>query len=99
MSTVKPASSSPSTALEPISLSPETGAQLGGFSVRTVYRLLGDKAFKARRMGGRTLIDYPSFRDYLRSLPEYIAGISVPNAPHMTGAGSRRAGKRRQRRA
>jgi hypothetical protein len=81
MSAVKP---SPSPALEPVSLSPETAAQLSGVSVRSIYRLLAAKAFKARRMGPRTLIDFPSFRTYFASLPDYVPGASMPNAPHVT---------------
>jgi excisionase family DNA binding protein len=67
--------------IEPVSLSPETAAQLSGVSVRTIYRLLADKAFRARRSGGRTLIDWASWRAYFTSLPDYVPGASMPNAP------------------
>jgi len=56
--------------LEPISLSPETAAQLSGVSVRSIYHLLERKAIKARRCGSRTLIDGASWRAYFESLPE-----------------------------
>jgi excisionase family DNA binding protein len=90
---IKPASPlPPSTALEPVSLSPETAARLSGVSVRSIYRLLERKAITARRCGARTLIDYQSLQAYFKSLPEYVPGASMPNAPHV-------AGKRRTRRA
>jgi excisionase family DNA binding protein len=72
------------TSLEPISLSPERAAELSGVSVRTTYRLLQAKAFKARRMGSRTLIDGASWRAYFTTLPDYVAGASMPNATHAT---------------
>jgi excisionase family DNA binding protein len=82
MPAVKP---SPSKSIEPVSLSPETAAELSGVSVRSIYRLLGRKAITARRDGARTLIDYASWRTYFKSLPDYIPGASMPNAPHVTG--------------
>ncbi len=88
MPAIKPAS--PSSSLEPVSLSPETAARLSGVSVRSIYRLLGRKAITARRDGARTLIDYASWHAYFTSLPEYVPGASMPNAPHVTGAGKRR---------
>jgi hypothetical protein len=66
-----------------ISLSPETAALLSGVSPRTIYRHLEDKLFTARRDGSRTLIDHASWRTYFLSLPEYIPGASMPNAPHV----------------
>ena len=83
MSAVK--SVPPSPSLEPVSLSPETAAQLSGVSVRSIYRLLESNAFKARRSGARTLIDHASWRAYFLSLPDYIPGASMPNAPHVIG--------------
>jgi len=66
---------------------------LSGVSVRSIYRLLEAKAFKARRSvsGARTLIDYASLKAYFTSLPEYISGASMPNAPHVTGKRKRKA--------
>jgi hypothetical protein len=91
MSAAKP---SPSSALEPVSLSPETAAQSSGVSVRSIYRLLAAEAFKARRCGSRTLIDGASFRAYFLSLPDYVPGASMPNAPQSTTSPRRRrAGK------
>jgi hypothetical protein len=90
---IKPASPLPPS-IEPISLSPGRAAALSGVSVRSIYRLLEAKAFKARRSisGARTLIDYASLKAYFLSLPEYIPGASMPNAPHVTRA---RLGKRK----
>ena len=88
MPTDKP---SPPPALEPVSLSPESAAALSGVSVRTIYRHLEARAFKARRDGARTLIDATSWRTYFLSLPEYIPGASMPNAPHVTGKRKRAA--------
>jgi hypothetical protein len=70
-------------ALEPVSLSPEKAAELSGVSLRTIYRLLGEKAFAARRWRGRTLIDWPSFQAYFKALPAYVPGASIPNARHV----------------
>jgi excisionase family DNA binding protein len=75
---------SPLPALEAISLSPETAAQLSGVSKSQIYRLLAAKAFTARRMGPRTLIDAASWRTYFASLPDYVPGASMPNSPHVT---------------
>jgi excisionase family DNA binding protein len=88
MSAVK--SVPPSPSLEPVSLSPETAAQLSGVSVRSIYRLLESNAFKARRSGARTLIDHDSWRAYFLSLPDYIPGASMPNAPHVIGKPKKR---------
>ncbi len=87
---------SPSPSIEPVSMSPETAAELAGVSVRTIYRLLEAKAFKARHSasGARTLIDYASWRAYFKSLPEYVPGASMPNAAHVTCAGKRRTAKK-----
>jgi excisionase family DNA binding protein len=76
--------------LEAASLSPEKAAELSGVSKATIYRLLKAKAFTARRMGARTLIDAASWRTYFLSLPDYIPGVSMPNAPHVTSARRRR---------
>jgi excisionase family DNA binding protein len=67
--------------IEPISLSPEKAAQLSGVSSRTIYRLLAEGAFTARRMRGRTLIDAASWRCYFANLPEYTPGAMLPNHP------------------
>jgi hypothetical protein len=82
-----------SAALETIFISPEKAAELSGVSVRTVYRLLALRRFKARRSesGRQTLIDWPSFRTYCTTLPEYVAGASIPCAPQMTSARRKRA--------
>jgi hypothetical protein len=76
-----------------IFISPEKAAELSGVSVRTVYRLLALRRFKARRSesGRQTLIDWPSFRTYCATLPEYVAGASIPCAPQMTSARRKRA--------
>jgi excisionase family DNA binding protein len=91
MPAVKP---SPSPALEAVSLSPEKAAELSGVSKATIYRLLARRAFKARRDGARTLIDAATWRTYFLSLPDYVPGASMPNAPHVTGTRRRRRGAR-----
>jgi hypothetical protein len=90
---IKPSSSA---SIEPVSLSPEMAAELSGVSVRTIYRLLEAKAFKARhsKSGARTLIDYLTWRAYFTSLPAYTSGASMPNALHVTGARKRRTSRR-----
>jgi hypothetical protein len=88
MAVAKP-SSPPS--IEPVSLSPERAAELSGVSIRSIYRLLAAKRFTARRDGPRTLIDYASWRTYFLSLPAYVPGASMPNAPHVTRTKGRRA--------
>jgi hypothetical protein len=70
------------TTLEPISLTIPKAAELSGLSERQVYRQLDAGAFTARRCGGRTLIDYPSWKAYHENLPPYVSGIAIPNAPH-----------------
>ena len=69
------------TALEAVSLSPDTAAELSGISTRQIYRLLERGAFKARRCGARTLIDAQSWRNYFSALPEYTSGVMTPNHP------------------
>ena len=70
------------TALEAVSLSPDTAAELSGISTRQIYRLLERGAFNARRCGARTLIDAASWRNYFSSLPAYEPGAMMPNHPH-----------------
>jgi excisionase family DNA binding protein len=78
-----PAEKSPPP-IEPLALSPEMAAAYVGLSERTIYTLLADKLITARQTPGkgRTLVDGDSLRAYYRSLPAYVAGASMPNAPH-----------------
>ena len=76
---------------EPLSLSPQEAAEYIGLSKRQIYNLLSDGTIKGKRSGARTLINGPSLRAYYASLPDYVAGASMPNAPHVIG------GKRRKR--
>lgn len=78
MSEVTPLSLSP---IEPLSLSPDDAAEHIGISRSQVYILLGDGKLKARKAGGRTLIDYSSIKAYHASLPDYVPGVPIPNAP------------------
>ncbi|WP_426438582.1 helix-turn-helix domain-containing protein [Bradyrhizobium genosp. P] len=78
---------------EPMSLSPQEAAEYIGLSKRQIYNLLTDGTIKGKRAGARTLIHGPSLRAYYASLPDYIPGASMPNAPHVL------AGSRRRRRA
>jgi hypothetical protein len=55
------------------------------------YRLLAAKAIIGRRKGSRTLIDGASLRAYYKSLPDYVPGIPIPNAPCVTNPRRRRA--------
>jgi excisionase family DNA binding protein len=66
---------------EPIYLTPERAAELTGVSSRTVYRQLAAGAFSARRMGGRTVIDAASWREFLANLPVYQPGAMLPCHP------------------
>jgi excisionase family DNA binding protein len=76
---------------EPLSLSPQEAAEYIGLSKRQIYNLLSDGTIKGKRSGARTLIHGPSLRAYYASLPDYVPGASMPNAPHVTG------GKRKRR--
>ena len=69
------------TALEAVSLTIPKAAELSGLSTRQIYRLLDAGAFTARRCGGRTLIDAPSWREYFHQLPQYVPGCMTPNHP------------------
>jgi len=83
----------PTIPFEPLSLSPSGAAAFTGYSKRTIYRMLAAGTITGRRDGAKTLIDGASLRAHWRSLPTYVAGASVPNAPHVTGA------RRKMRRA
>jgi excisionase family DNA binding protein len=72
----------PNHLAEAITVSPKIASLLSGLSVRTIYRLLEEEALSARRCGGRTLIETASLRAYLASLPVYVPGAAIPNAPH-----------------
>jgi excisionase family DNA binding protein len=58
-------------------------AEYIGFSKRTIYQLLADKAITGHRSDGRTLIDGASLRAYYASLPDYVPGAALPCAPHL----------------
>jgi excisionase family DNA binding protein len=80
---------------EPLSLSPEEAADYIGLSKPTIYRLLAAGSLKGKRVGSRTLIDGKSVRAFYASLPDYVAGASIPNAPHvLSGKPSRRQRRR-----
>jgi excisionase family DNA binding protein len=66
---------------EPLSLSPKGAAEYLGVSVPTIYRLLSAKAFTAKRLGTRTLIDGKSLRTFYAGQPDYVPGNAIPNAP------------------
>jgi excisionase family DNA binding protein len=77
---------------EPLSLSPQEAAEYIGLSKRQIYNLLADGTITGKRSGARTLIDGKSVRSYYASLPDFVAGASMPNAPHVL------SGKRVRRR-
>jgi hypothetical protein len=79
---------------EPIALSPSGAAAFTGYSLRSIYRMLAAGTITGRRDGARTLIDGASIRAYYASLPAYVPGVWVVNAPHVTSA-RRRRGKAR----
>ncbi len=66
---------------EPLSLSPEGASEYLSLSKPTIYRLLAAGTLKGKRSGTRTLIDGNSVRTYYRSLPDYVPGNAIPNAP------------------
>lgn len=66
---------------EPLSLSPEGASEYLSLSKPTIYRLLASGTLKGKRSGSRTLIDGASVRAYYKSLPDYVAGHAIPNAP------------------
>jgi excisionase family DNA binding protein len=66
---------------EPLSLSPEGAAEYLSLSKPTIYRLLAAGTIKGKRSGTRTLIDGKSVRSYFTSLPDYVAGNAIANAP------------------
>lgn len=68
---------------DPLSLSPEKAAEYVGLSKRQIYNLLSDGTITGKRSGARTLIDGKSLRAYYASLPDYVPGASMPNAPHV----------------
>jgi excisionase family DNA binding protein len=68
---------------DPLSLSPEDAAEYIGLSKRQIYNLLSDGTITGKRSGARTLIHGPSLRAYYASLPDYVPGASMPNAPHL----------------
>jgi excisionase family DNA binding protein len=80
---------------EPLSLSPQEAAEYIGLSKRQIYNLLSDGTIKGKRSGARTLIHGPSLRAYYASLPDYVSGASMPNAPHVTA--KRRSGEQAPR--
>jgi excisionase family DNA binding protein len=75
---------------EPLSLSPQEAAEYIGLSKRQIYNLLSDGTIAGKRSGARTLINGPSLRAYYKSLPDYVPGASMPNAPHVTGVQRKR---------
>jgi excisionase family DNA binding protein len=66
---------------EPLSLSPEGAAEYLSLSKPSIYRLLSAGVLKAKRSGSRTLIDGKSVRAYYSSLPDFVPGASILNAP------------------
>jgi excisionase family DNA binding protein len=80
---------------EPLSLSPQDAAAYVGLSKRQIYNLLSDGTITGKRSGARTLINGPSLRAYYASLPDYVPGASMPNAPHVTGQRRKRPARRK----
>lgn len=75
---------------DPLSLSPEDTADYLGLSKPTVYRLLAAGTIKGKRSGSRTLIDGKSVRAYYASLPDFVSGTPITNAPQMAAPRRRR---------
>ena len=69
---------------EPLSLSPEGAADYLSLSKPTIYRLLAAGTLAGKRAGTRTLIDGKSVRAYYASLPDFVPGAPIPNAPQVT---------------
>jgi hypothetical protein len=86
MPSVKPYPHNDYHDFEPQALSPSRAAAYAGYSVRTIYRMLDAGTIIGRRDGARTLIDGASIRTHYASLPAYVPGASIPNAPHVTNA-------------
>jgi hypothetical protein len=82
-------------AVEPLALSPEASAEYTSLSKRQIYNLLADGTLIGKRSGARTLVDGHSLRAYYASLPDYVPGASMPNAPHVTGQRRKRKTVRR----
>jgi excisionase family DNA binding protein len=80
-----------STSLAPLSLSPDDAATLLGVNKRTVYRLIVGKKLVARKLGARTLVDYPILKAYHEGLPKMVSGAPIPNAPQRRRRGKARA--------
>jgi hypothetical protein len=74
----------------PVLVSLGKAAELSGMSARTIRRRLAARAFTAVRSEGRTLINWPSFKAYLDTLPAYVPGAALPCAPHARKAAPRR---------
>jgi excisionase family DNA binding protein len=79
-----------STALAPLALSPNDAATLLAVNKRTIYRLIVEEKLIARKLGARTLVDYPILKAYHESLPKMVS-VSIPNAPQRRRRGKARA--------
>jgi excisionase family DNA binding protein len=55
--------------LEPLALSPASGARYLSISKRSLSRLIADGKIEARKAGPRTLVDVASLKAYYASLP------------------------------
>lgn len=68
---------------EPLSLSIEETMRTLTRSRGKVYEMIGDGTLIAFKDNGRTLVDYASVKAHYASLPKFVPGISIQNAPHM----------------
>ena len=59
--------------LDSLLLSIKEGASILGISRPTIYNLLKGNAIRAVKLGGRTLINTQSLRDYAASLPTFTS--------------------------
>jgi excisionase family DNA binding protein len=67
--------------VEPLALSVKDTAKVLSISKSQVYVLLGDGTLTARKDGTRTLVDYATVKAHHESLPKFVPGVPIPNAP------------------
>jgi hypothetical protein len=70
---------------EPLSLSIKATAASLAISRAQVYVLLGSGTLTARKDGSRTAVDYATVKAHHESLPKFVPGVTIPNAPRRTG--------------
>ena len=66
---------------EPLSLSIKDTVKSLGLSRSQIYVLIGDGKLKARKDGGRTLVDFDTVKAHHASRSEFVPGVAIPNAP------------------